>query len=211
MPLNYAVLSDGNCIIITDTTSATNIETIPKEKVVLQIVLAGEGQNKSGVDELWIQHDGQYSTEIPYTEADVASAGVAPVSVEAFRAAVLVLLNASSLFPIGGGKVITGYLTQIGTAAPTNVEIFNNSGITITPTYSSVGLYSLGNSVAFTEAKTYFNISHRLTASTGLSAVQMLNMYLDGSGTMTIETGDLSNGPYNDVLMKTPYIIIVFP
>lgn len=210
MPLNYGIVSDGSCIVITDVTTLTKIETIPKEKVVLQIVLAGEVNNKSGIDELWIQHDGQYSVEIPYTQCDVESAGVAPASVELFRSDVLALLNDNPSYPLGGGKIITGHLTQIGTAAPVNVEIFNNSGITLTPAYVSAGLYSLGNSVAFTEAKTFFNLSHRLTATTGIAGAQMINMYINGSGTMTIETGDL-NGVLDDVLMKTPYMIIVFP
>lgn len=77
------------------------IETIAKEAVVLQIVLSGEALNKSNVDELWIQHDGKYSTEIPYTSATVVSD--TPSSVEDFRQKVLVLLNANGFYSGGGG------------------------------------------------------------------------------------------------------------
>lgn len=76
------------------------IETIAKEAVVLQIVLSGEALNKSNVDELWIQHDGKYSTEIPYTSATVVSD--TPSSVEDFRQKVLVLLNANAIYTGGG-------------------------------------------------------------------------------------------------------------
>ncbi len=211
MPINFGVVSDGNCIVITDNVNVVNIETIPKEKVVLQIVLAGEGQNKSGIDELWIQHDGKYSVEIPYTDVHVASAGVAPVSVEAFRVAVLALLNDSAAYPLGGAKIICGHLTQTGTDAPVNVTIFNNSGITITPSYTGVGVYSLGNSVAFNVAKTFYVLGNGLAETTAVIDAQHANMKIVGGGGMQIDTADLPVGARDGVLVQTPYLILIFP
>lgn len=86
------------------------IETIAKEAVVLQIVLSGEALNKSNVDELWIQHDGKYSTEIPYTSATVVSD--TPSSVEDFRQKVLVLLNANAIYTGGGAPLFPIEITR---------------------------------------------------------------------------------------------------
>ena len=206
MPINYDVTDDGNCIAITDTTTSTKIETIPKEKVVLQIVPAGESQNKSGVDELWIQHDGKYSTEIPYLEGDVSSSGVAPASAEAFRVAVLALLNLNtSALPFDLAVI---RLTQTGTAAPVQNELFNPAGISFGYARTSLGTYKITPSGTWTADKSIIiNCGNFEELSVG--NFEHINCFFSTPlGAFIIETADLASGQTDDLLSNSTFIII---
>jgi len=69
-----------------------SVATLPKTEIVLQVVLAGEYGNESGIDEVWILYEGKYSWEIPYSDCTVTAA--TPVSAEDLRTKLLAELNA---------------------------------------------------------------------------------------------------------------------
>ncbi len=92
----WAITDDTSSIAIAQ--NGVVIKNIDKDIVVLRIVPAGVGLNTTAIDQLYIEHDGEYSTQIPYN--DVTVSGVTPSSVENFRTRVLTILNNNGA---GGG------------------------------------------------------------------------------------------------------------
>lgn len=201
---NYSVDDSGSHILVTY--DSVVIETIAKEAVVMQVVLAGESLNKSGIDELWIQHDGKYTSEIPYT--DVLVDGDAPSSVEDFRTKTLALVNDNPIYSGSAYTEIVGHITQENESDPTIVIIYNNTGITLTPSRYTVGGYYLTPSVELVEDRTFYTVqqSHPTVGN-----IDEVHANIDGAGRLVISTADLSSGQTDGKLVKSPFEIRIYP
>lgn len=125
----WAITDDTSSIAIAQ--NGVVIKNIDKDIVVLRIVPAGVGLNTSAIDQLYIEHDGEYSTQIPYN--DVTVSGVAPSSVENFRTRVLTILNNNG----GGGS---GLLPTIEITVD-DVQVTDPTSLAVGQTYrvTSVG------------------------------------------------------------------------
>lgn len=94
------IITEDSCNLILSK-DGVKIETIPKEIIVLEIVLSGEPRNYSGINEVWVKHDGRYSSEIPYSDCTIN--GSAPISAESLRSQIVSFLNNNSCIGNGGG------------------------------------------------------------------------------------------------------------
>lgn len=207
----YEINQSGSVIKISQ--SGTVIETIPKEIVVLQIVLSGESQNKSGVDELWIQHDGRYSTEIPYNDVEVNSS--APSSVEDFRQKVYALLGSQTTnFPY---QVYFGQISQnnaVSSGVPTLNEVYNgieeSAGVTISFGSAKVatGHYKLTPSGTWTAAKTMCQILGNSDDTSSADFVHADIFFQSSDSTFHITTSDIASGILSDDWLDNHGIVI---
>lgn len=112
----WAITDDTSSIAIAQ--NGVVIKNIDKDIVVLRVVPAGVGLNTTAIDQLYIEHDGEYSTQIPYN--DVTVSGVTPSSVENFRTRVLTILNNNGGGD-GGGNMSTSTYDPAGLASQVTV------------------------------------------------------------------------------------------
>lgn len=120
------VINDESCNL-NFKQSGVSYRTLPKELIVLEIVLAGEPLNDTTVDNVFVRYEGKYVIELPYNDTTIGATSYA--SAELLRAAILVLLNSNPC--VGGGGTLqtvtdsgdttdnTMYVTGAAGAQPT--------------------------------------------------------------------------------------------
>lgn len=141
----WAITDDTSSIAIAQ--NGVVIKNIDKDIVVLRIVPAGVGLNTSAIDQLYIEHDGEYSTQIPYN--DVTVSGVSPSSVENFRTRVLTILNNNG--GGGGGGVIDSPIVK--TVNQAQAFAISDDGIDGQVYRITSGATPLPTGVAYVEVK----------------------------------------------------------
>lgn len=105
---------------------------------------------------------------------------------------------------------IVGYVNQTSTNAPVFTIFYNNTGRTLTPAYTSEGVYTITPSTPFDKDKTYIPTIRLAGQSTGV--FQEVISYIDVFGNWVIKTGDLGGGPtLNDVLLDANFEIRIYP
>jgi hypothetical protein len=99
-------------------------------------------------------------------------------------------------------KWYEGFITQSSTSTPTFTVIYNNTGLTITSAYDSVGRYLLTGMTSVNANKLWYQISN----SFGFTQVSRV----DSTGKIRIITTDTSRVMKNGILSNSPIIIKVY-
>lgn len=145
----YVITDDTNSLCLAITGGET--KNIDKDNAVVRVIPAGTGLNTTAIDQLSIEHDGDYATRMPWN--DVTVSGVSPSSVSDFRTKVMTILNNNSS---GGGSTapITVDLADAGVmlagvpAFPVEGQVYliNGLGITGVDNIRTVGILDVNTS-----------------------------------------------------------------
>lgn len=108
-----------------------------------------------------------------------------------------------------GVKRIKSLLSQSGTTPPTEINLLNNTGSSITFGYTSVGVYTMDLGSLFVANKTFVMIQQTANELGGTNAALVTLQYDGGTGYI-IRTFDDSLSPANKGLNKTALIIEVY-
>lgn len=117
------VINDESCNL-NFKQSGVSYRTLPKELIVLEIVLAGEPLNDTTVDNVFVRYEGKYVIELPYNDTTIGATSYA--SAELLRAAILALLNSNPC--VGGGGGGGGDIKSDGSVNFTSNETWDNGG-----------------------------------------------------------------------------------
>lgn len=113
--------------------------------------------------------------------------------------------------------VFRGLISQSGTSTPTLTVLENNTGLTITAARNGVGQYSIVPSVGtFDFSKTYYHLENNIDNTDNTIVLRIRQNDSGGltSGSLKINTTATVSGvttSYDDLLVKTPIEIIIYP
>ena len=117
--------------------------TLPKELTVLEIVLAGEPLNNTGVDCLFVRYEGKYAIELPINDTTIGATSYA--TVELLRVALLALLNTNPCASGGGGGGTLQTVTDAGDTTDNTMTVTGAAGAQPTATVSNSQIRSGDN------------------------------------------------------------------